>query len=200
MKALIKARIWKATLPLGLFIASLTSVTGANAQSAYKGSAVNTVIEGTSNIHDWKMKSQKGNASATVTLNGNSISNVSSISFVMPAESLKSEHTQMDKNTYKALNTTKYPTISYTSSSASIKPNGSGFILTSKGKLTISGVSKDVELVAHGKLNADNSITFTGSHKLKMTDYKVQPPTAVFGTIKTGDGITVKYDLVLKAS
>ena len=200
MNALTKTLIRKAMLPLGLFITSMTIFSSVNGQSSYQGSMIKTVIEGTSNIHDWKMESQKGKVTATVTLDGTNVKEVGTISFVLPAESLKSEHNQMDKNTYKALNTTKNPNISFSSNSSSIKPNGNGFILTSKGKLTISGVSKDVELVAHGKINADKSISFTGAHTLKMTDYKVQPPTAVFGTIKTGDGITVKYNLVLKAS
>ena len=48
-------------------------------------------------------------------------------------------------------------------------------------------------------MNADKSITFNGSYKLKMTEYKVDPPTAMLGAIKTGDGIEVKYNLILKA-
>ena len=38
-------------------------------------------------------------------------------------------------------------------------------------------------------------VQFTGSYTLKMTDFSVKPPTAMFGTIKTGDEITVKFNV-----
>src|SRR4030095_6428301 len=106
-------------------------------------------------------KSDKGYCSSTFdisktgTLNG-----VSYINFTVPAESLKSEHKGMDKNTYKALNTEKYSNISFTASAVSIKPMGTiGYVLTAKGRLTISGVTKEVVLTATGTMNNDKSIS-----------------------------------------
>lgn len=72
----------------------------------------------------------------------------------MPAESLKSFNTYMDKNAYKALNTDKYSNISFTASSIHVKPNGvTGYLLTAKGKLTISGVTKDVVALCRAQSN-----------------------------------------------
>lgn len=174
----------------------------AQAQIKYQSvGGVKLVIEGTSNIHDWDMKSDKGYCSSlfdiskTGTLNG-----VSYINFTVPAESLKSEHKGMDKNTYKALNTEKYSNISFTASSVTVKPNGTvGYLLTVKGRLTISGVTKDVVLTANGTMNADKSISYNGAYKIKMTDYNVEPPTIMLGAIKTGEFVTVKFDLLLRS-
>jgi polyisoprenoid-binding protein YceI len=105
----------------------------------------------------------------------------------------------MDKNTYKALNTTNFSSIDFTAASVDIKPSGNvGYILTTKGKLTIAGTSRDVSLSANGIVNPDKSITYSGTYHLKMTEYKVDPPTAMLGTIKTGDDIVVKFNMVLK--
>jgi len=181
------------------FLLLSAAVTG---QTKYQSTGgVKLVIEGTSNVHDWDMKSEKGTCTAIFEINNaGAPTGLSTLSFTVPAESLKSEHKGMDKNTYKALGTDKYASISFTAGTAAIKPAGDGnYLLTAKGKLTISGVTKDVLLTATGVVNPDKSITYSGAYQLKMTDYNVAPPKAVFGTIKTGDKITVKFNLVLKS-
>jgi hypothetical protein len=185
---------------LTLFLAFASSIT--HAQTRYQSvGGVKLVIEGTSNVHDWDMKSDKGVCSSLFDItSAGTLNGVSYINFTVPAESLKSEHSGMDKNTYKALNTAKYNSISFTASSVSLKPNGAtGYILTAKGRLTISGVSKEVILTANGTMNADKSISYTGSYKLKMTDYNVEPPSIMMGAIKTGEFVTVKFDLLLRS-
>jgi polyisoprenoid-binding protein YceI len=42
-----------------------------------------------------------------------------------------------------------------------------------------------------------NSMTVSGDYTLKMTDYGIQPPKAMWGTIKTGDEVTIKFEIVL---
>ena len=44
--------------------------------------------------------------------------------------------------------------------------------------------------------DSGDKITFSGEKELKMTDFNVTPPTAMFGAIKSGDDITIKYDVV----
>lgn len=200
MKAFL---INRTTLVGTILLYSLLVSFSSNAQSRYQSAGgVKITIEGTSNIHDWDMKSEKGTCSGVFNVGTNGvITGLSALNFSVPAESLKSDHDGMDKNTYKALNTSKFASISFTAGPATIKPaSNSGHILTANGKLTIAGVSKDVILTATGVVNADKSITYTGSYTLKMTDYNVDPPKAMFGTIKTGNSIVVKFNLVLKPS
>ena len=45
------------------------------------------------------------------------------------------------------------------------------------------------------KVSADK-ITLTASKEFKMTDYKVDPPTAMLGTITTGDAVTITLKTV----
>jgi hypothetical protein len=198
----ISANMPAAIAALVMLFCSLLISVGSNGQTKYQSSGgVKLTIEGTSNIHDWDMKSTKGSCTAEFLLNSSGqLTTLSTLHFTVPAESLKSEHKSMDKNTYKALNTDKYNAISFTAANAVVQPNGKGgYVLTARGNLTISGVTRVVDLTATGTMNADKTITYTGSYKLKMTDYKVTPPTMMFGAIKTGDAITVKFDLVLQA-
>jgi len=186
----------------GALLGCLAFSTRVNGQIKYQSlGGVKLVIEGTSNIHDWDMSSDKGTCTAIFEVNNSGIpTGLSTLNFSVPAESLKSEHKAMDKNTYKALATDKYSSISFVAASASVRPaGGSNYQLVAMGKLTISGVTKDVVLTAMGAMNPDKSITYSGSYQLKMTDFNVQPPTIMFGSIKTGNSITVKFNLVLKS-
>jgi hypothetical protein len=45
---------------------------------------------------------------------------------------------------------------------------------------------------------ADGSISFAGSKKLKMTDYKIKPPTALLGSLTTGDEVEIVFQVTLK--
>jgi polyisoprenoid-binding protein YceI len=182
-----------------VFFCSLSLTALAQAKHPATGT-VKIVIEGTSNIHDWNMKSDKGSFSGVFDVNTAGLpTGLSALNFSVPAQSLKSEHSGMDKNTYKALNVTKFPAISFTSGSAVIKQeSASGVTLITKGQLTISGTTKEVLLTASGVVNPDKTVTYSGQYQLKMTDYKVDPPSIMFGTIKTGNDIVVKYTLVLK--
>ncbi|MCB0855839.1 MAG: YceI family protein, partial [Bacteroidetes bacterium] len=62
-----------------------------------------------------------------------------------------------------------------------------------KGQLTIAGVTKTITLNADCKVSDNGQITCTGSKKIKMSDYGIDPPTAMFGTIKTGDDLTIVF-------
>ncbi len=50
------------------------------------------------------------------------------------------------------------------------------------------------------KPNADNTITVTGTQKISMKDFAIDPPTFMLGTIKTGNDITLSFTIVLRRS
>jgi polyisoprenoid-binding protein YceI len=65
------------------------------------------------------------------------------------------------------------------------------------GNLTIAGVTKPVKFKSEYQVKGSD-VHFTGSYSFKMTDFGIDPPTAVMGTIKTGDEIVVRFDLVYR--
>jgi polyisoprenoid-binding protein YceI len=164
------------------------------AQTNYIQIGTSTItIAGTSTMHDWTMSSPGAtyNASFEVNADGNP-SALNSVTFKMPAESLKSKDKAMDKNAYKSLKTDNYKDITFQLSSAKI----SGKTITCKGNLTIAGTTKPIEMdVVYESKNGN--LAFKGSKKIKMTDFKVEPPTFMFGAIKTGDEITISLDVAL---
>jgi polyisoprenoid-binding protein YceI len=101
---------------------------------------------------------------------------------------------------YKALNSEKFPEITYHSSYANIRATGKdAYVISAKGELTISGVSKNVWLAAVTTVNpTDMSVQTIGSIRIKMSEYKIDPPSLMLGTVNVGDEITVQFNLNLK--
>ena len=161
---------------------------------------LNLLVSGTSTLHEWDMKAAKGEVNAVFTFDAKGqISGLSSISFTTPAEALKSEHSGMDKNAYKALKTSTCSTITFVSGSATVTPlDAISVTVKATGKLTVAGFTKDVVIIAVCKVNADKSITVSGSQKISMSDYKIEPPTFMFGAVKTGNDITLKFSLTIR--
>lgn len=184
-----------------LAIAASFFVLFASAQVKYSAKDnMSLIVSGTSTLHDWDMKSAKGDCAVVFTTNAASVlTGISSLQFSTPAESLKSEHSAMDKNAYKALKTDKAAVISFTASSGTVSGSeAAGYQIKSTGKLTIAGTTRDEEVVALCKVNPDKSITVTGSTKISMKDFGMAPPSFMMGTIKTGNDVVLKFNLTLK--
>ena len=163
--------------------------------TAFRLQNLNIEVDGTSTLHDWTIKSTKGQAEVNLELASDKLTGITGLNFSIPAESLKSGNNMMDNNTYKALKTDKNKNISYVLTAGSISQvNGTTFQIKTNGKLTIAGTSKETDLVATARYNAaDKSYTISGEKKIKMSQWGVKPPTVMMGTIKTGDDITIKY-------
>ncbi len=177
----------------------LFTLTNSFAQSAYHAQALDVTVSGTSTLHDWEMKSNKGQFDANISVAKDKVV-FTGLSFNFPAESLKSGHGAMDKNTYKALNTTKNPNISFVLTSGNVSSlGGNTYLLKGMGRLTIAGTTLVTDLETTLKYNpADKSFTCSGTKKFKMSEYGVKPPTVMMGAIKTGDAIAITYNLTIK--
>lgn len=156
-------------------------------------------VAGTSTLHDWESSVTKVNASATIDMESSKLQAIKSLNVTIPVKSIESPKGRiMDNKTYDALKSDKYPNITFRLSKASISGAETGKPkVSATGRLTIAGTTKTVNLYATGKTDSSGNITFTGSKSLKMTDYNMDPPTALMGTIKTGDEVTVSYQLTL---
>jgi polyisoprenoid-binding protein YceI len=102
----------------------------------------------------------------------------------------------MDNKTWDAFSYDKHPVISYALSTATIS-DGS---LKATGTLSMAGVSQPVTMDVQYSLLAQCDIRLIGSYSVKMRDYKMNPPTAMMGTIKVGEEVTVKFDVLVTPS
>ncbi|GGG42979.1 hypothetical protein GCM10011532_28630 [Christiangramia forsetii] len=179
-----------------MFIAVLLLSFGVNAQS-YKlnNEASSLLIDGTSNIHDWTIEAKNTSGNLTAEFDEGKLDEIDKLEFTVIVESLVSGKSGMDKNTYKALNTDKYKEITYKLKKVeSIEEvSTKAYKVTTIGSLEIAGTKKDIKLNFNLK-SESNHIILTGDYQFNMTEYGIEAPTAMFGTIKTGEKVTVKFE------
>lgn len=153
----------------------------------------NVLIKGTSTLHNWESVVEK--TEATLIINNLNDIGIETLNVKVAVFSIKSGKKTMDKLTYKALKGKEHPMITFIFKKGEIVDENSDFInIKLIGDLTIAGITKKVSV--NTKINKfGNTIALKGSHKLKMTDFGIKPPRALLGTIKTGDEITIEFNL-----
>lgn len=160
-------------------------------------------IEGTSNLHGWSCKAT--NLDAAVELDAAVAAQLTvappkalkKVQVKVPVKSIKCGHGGMDDNVYKALKADESPDISYILATFEAAPGEAkdSFTLHTVGTLTIAGKENKVSMDVLATRLADGSVKATGMVPIKMTDFGIKPPTAIFGRLKTGDEVKVNFEL-----
>lgn len=145
-------------------------------------------ISGTSSIHDWE--SEVNDFSVKGKLSDDKITN---LEVMVQAKSIESGKSIMNDKTYEALKTEKYPVIQFKADQLNVTGNK----VVGKGTLSLAGKTKPIDIEANIVSKKGDEMQLQGAVDLKMTDFGIDPPTAMFGSISTGDEVTIKYDIFL---
>jgi polyisoprenoid-binding protein YceI len=153
-------------------------------------------VSGTSSMHDWEMSMENFSCNVEMGI-GNTSIGIGDVVFLGKAKSIKSTSSIMNSKTYEALKADKYSEIVFRGSAEKeIQLTTGTFKGTLTGNLKLAGRSKEVKVNFSGIIQPDGKIHILGTEKIAMSDYDIEPPTAMFGTLKTGDIVTVVFDLV----
>jgi polyisoprenoid-binding protein YceI len=162
-------------------------------------------VSGTSTLHDWtsEVNEVKGFVEVDEKFAANGKikkgEKINLVSINVPVLSIISPRgATMDKKTYAALKSEENPEIIFVLKDSKVSSvNGEVFSVDAQGDLTIAGVTKQVEFPVEGKLVSDGKMSFSGAYKLNMVDYEMEPPSAMFGQIVTGEEVEIKFELVV---
>ena len=155
-------------------------------------------IKGTSNLHEWESYCKEVRANGQVVVDATGLKEIKSLYVEIPVKSIKSpKGSVMDGKTYDALKADSNPNITFKMEKAAVSKRGDIYDCNTSGYLKIAGSSKRIDLYAKGKVSGDN-VTFSGSKKMRMTDFGIQPPTALMGTLTTGDEVEIVFSVTLK--
>jgi len=162
-------------------------------------------VEGTSSMHDWHCKTNKMNAYVDVdpgyTKDLTKVARpISAVKVNIVVKSLTCGNSQMDRNMYGTLKAEQNQMIKYSLSGYDIL-NGSAsptsFAASTNGTLSIAGETKPIEMKISAERLADGQAVARGEQTLLLTDFGIQPPSFMFGALKVGNEIKVKF--ILKA-
>ena len=187
---------------LPLLPANASAQDAGGPQLAFKSAKV--TIDGTSNVHDWMATSStvkvarakvadaaKGAAFWDAVIKPGAIE---TFEVAIPVTTLTSPRSGLDKNMYKALNAEQHKDITFRLTKLTAKPTPGAFIAT--GILRVAGVEKEVNLdVTLGR--AAQALVVKGTTDLLMTDFGIEPPKALLGTVRSSPKVTISFETVL---
>ncbi|HJT23610.1 MAG TPA: YceI family protein [bacterium] len=163
-------------------------------------------MEGDSTLHKYQMRADvlKGlavlKAKAPKDLaKALQAGDVASMALVVPVQTFKSRESGLDSNAYKALKAEQNPGIKFELKKETLKagPKDGAYVLTATGDLTIAGTTAPVTLKAD-TIVKDGKVELKGVQKLKMSDFKVTPPSIslLVTSITCTDAIEIHYDVI----
>jgi len=174
-----------------LLFAFLTLSLTLSAQYKLNENLSNMYIDGTSSLHDWTETVGQIKGEVKADIEDGKITKIYSADVTIPVKSIKSGKSGMDKNTYKALKAEAHPNIIYKLKTYKLSKGKIYFT----GDLTIAGTTNLVIFNATYEIKS-KLLEIEGKYTFKMSDFNIKPPTAMMGTIKTGDEITIRFNLV----
>jgi polyisoprenoid-binding protein YceI len=156
-------------------------------------------VLGSSNVHDWTLVSSSMESQGEFKIEENQLRSIAAFTFSLNAKSLKSEHESMDGRTYKTMKADQYPKVTYKLTSATINAASKNkYQVKATGDLAIAGVTQTIVMNILATVNPDNTITVTGSENLKLTDFKIEPPSFMLGAMKVKNDLTIQFNLTYK--
>jgi polyisoprenoid-binding protein YceI len=101
----------------------------------------------------------------------------------------------MNNKTYKALKGDSDPEITFVlADQVTLSRIAEGDKAVSvKGSLTLAGVTRAVTMLVRSFSAAPGKMAIEGEQKIKMTDFGVKPPSALFGTMRASPDITINF-------
>lgn len=151
-------------------------------------------VAGTSNVHDWHCASSRMTGSFQGEASGTALTSVSNLTVAVPVATLDCRNGTMNGNLRRAMNASAQPTVRFALASATV----SGRTISGNGQLTINGVTKPVAIRADAAPADGGGFRLTGSVPVVMSQFGITPPVAMMGAMRTGDRVTVSFDVVVR--
>jgi polyisoprenoid-binding protein YceI len=181
-----------------LIVLTITGTTAINAQKlSLTGTNNSVVVSGTSTLHDWEMNLSEFKTTAEISKNDEGSFVVSNATFSADANNLSSDNSSMDKKAHDAFDAKKTPEISFRQTASATIPAEGKKSFSIKGNLKIAGQTNSVSIPVSVTAQDNGKLRVKGTTTLLMTDFDMDPPTAMFGTIKSGDEVKVTINLEL---
>lgn len=187
-----------------LLIFSFLTIPGIARQTSFQLQDDSTVrVDGDSNVRSWGADAETVSGSLTLnnitelSLENLTPENFESLEIAVLAESLDSGTRGLNRNMYDYLKSEEYPEITFTLNNISeINVSGGQASITANGVVNAAGADHQITMSVLAEIPSDGTIRFTGEHEMLMTDFNIDPPTAVFGTVRSADEIVIIYDVI----
>jgi polyisoprenoid-binding protein YceI len=161
-------------------------------------------VEGTSTIRSFQCTvpdftltvGAEGTGAVTAVLAGQKA--VRKVELVVPAAKIECGNGTMNDHMRKALKAEASPTIRFALDSYDVAKGAEGVSGAMQGTLSLGGTQKPIEVKAVATDAGDGALRIVGGYEVALSAFELERPSLMFGRIKVGDKVQVKFDLVLK--
>ena len=211
-------------LLFALALFATTAVFASDTTQLVAGSASRLVLLGSSNVKDWRCSGATLDGRMEVAAPLDRINSIidriedgdvgrldaTTASFPqpkfdlrVPVESLRCGNRQMERDMYKALRADANPVIEF-----QFKGLVGGIVhdidarryrATVAGVLVLAGARRNVQIPVEAERISRDRFRLRARLPLRMTDFNVVPPTALFGMVKAKNELVVQFELILGA-
>lgn len=152
-------------------------------------------VLGTSTMHNWEMVTSSAKGEGVFTLKDGRLSQVKNFKVQFRGEDLESGRGIMNRNTRRALEVDNHPLIIFKLIEYARNEDGSEIAY---GDFTAAGVTRKLMFNVSSQVKEGN-LHITGEASFKLTDFNIEPPVALAGTLRTGDAVSLEFMLVFEA-
>jgi polyisoprenoid-binding protein YceI len=161
-------------------------------------------VEGTSTIKSFQCKvpeftlkvNAEGAGATQAVLAAKKV--VRTVDLTIPAAKIECGSGTMNEHMRTALKADDAPTIHFKLAAYEMARSAEGVDGKMHGTLALGGAEHPINVDAVATDAPDGALRIAGSYELAMSDFDLKRPSLMFGRIKVGDKVRVRFDLVLK--
>jgi len=163
-------------------------------------------LEGTSTMHEYSARASQ--LLGTIVVDSmlfvegevDSSKLFQQVEVTIPVKMMLSGNEKLDNNMYGALKVEDHPTITYQMTRDSIiSVSKDSITVRTTGKLAVAGKEKVIDMLVTILKNPDSTLSIKGSKELLMTEFNIEPPSMMFGLLKTDNKVVIHFALLVKA-
>ncbi len=152
-------------------------------------------IEGSSNVNKFQCRAARYNTDVYPPTQDTTVQ----VEVDIAVEGFDCGKRRMNRDLYETLLSEQHPFISFeykSTESMTYNKATDTYTLTVNGALTVAGHTNKITFPLIAEVIEDGKIKATGQTDLKMTNYNVEPPSALLGLVRVNDELTVHFDLI----
>ena len=123
---------------------------------------------------------------------------VRTVELSVPAAKIECGNGTMNEHMRTALKADESPTIKFSLTSYDVAKAGTGSAGTMRGSLALGGAEHPIDIDAKATDAGNGAMRIAGGYEVALSAFDLKRPSLMFGRIKVGDKVQVKFDFVLK--
>jgi hypothetical protein len=120
----------------------------------------------------------------------------------IPVTTLRCGNRQMERDMYQALRSQAHPAIEFefNNLAGAVRHDidGGTYHANITGRLSLAGTSRTINVDVEAQRVGRDRFRLRARLPLRMTDFRITPPTALFGMVKARNDLIVQFDLILQ--